>query len=107
MFREAEFYTQEPGGTVSCQLCPHFCILKPGQSGLCHSRSNQEGILVATNYGKSIGGHIDVIEKKPLYHFRPGSSIYSLGPNSCNLTCDFCQNYEISQMESPYTLLSP
>ena len=107
IFREAEFYSKETGGTVRCQLCPHFCILKPGQTGLCRSRNNQDGILVATNYGKSIGGHADVIEKKPLYHFRPGSTIYSLGPNSCNLSCDFCQNYEISQLESPYSMISP
>ena len=107
MYREAEFYQKDADNRVSCLLCPHFCQLQTGQTGLCRSRTNSEGTLLAVNYGEFVGGQVDPIEKKPLYHFRPGSVIYSLGPNSCNLSCDFCQNYEISQYESRTFSLTP
>lgn len=107
MVREAEFYLKLPNHSVRCELCPHFCHLSDGQSGRCRSRTNNGGILIAVNYGRSIGGYQDPIEKKPLYHYHPGSLIYSLGPNSCNLSCDFCQNYQISQLDSPTVPLSP
>ncbi len=76
-------------------------------SGLCRGRTNRGGILYATNYAKCTGIAIDPIEKKPLYHFRPGSQILSLGPNSCNLGCYFCQNYQISQYECVTQEISP
>ncbi len=96
--REAEYYRVE-GGLAICELCPQHCVLKPGQSGLCRGRSFDGRILHATNYGKAVSLALDPIEKKPLYHFNPGSYIVSLGPNSCNLQCAFCQNWEISQRQ--------
>ena len=86
---------------LRCELCPHYCLMRSGEQGKCRSRENVSGKLIATNYARAIGLSLDPIEKKPLYHFRPGSKIVSLGPNSCNLACRFCQNYSISQFESP------
>lgn len=97
--REAMHYRKLPNGKLMCELCPHYCVLGENQSGICRSRKNMNGKLWATNYGRSIGLAVDPIEKKPLYHFHPGSMIVSLGPNSCNLKCDFCQNYQSSQFE--------
>lgn len=95
--REAEFYKKLENLAVKCELCPHYCIIENGQSGRCKSRQNRNGKLIATNYGKTIGLSIDPIEKKPLYHFYPHSQILSIGANSCNFSCDFCQNYLVSQ----------
>ncbi|MHB1405594.1 MAG: AmmeMemoRadiSam system radical SAM enzyme [Desulfitobacteriaceae bacterium] len=83
--------------TASCLLCPQHCQLKPGQSGRCHTRENREGEIVSVTYGEVAAWHLDPIEKKPLYHFFPGSMIFSVGGYGCNLSCSFCQNYEISQ----------
>lgn len=107
MTREAEFYIKETASRVCCQLCPHNCLLADQQTGLCRSRINQQGILYATNYGRWTGIQLDPIEKKPLYHYHPGSQIMSLGPNSCNLSCDFCQNFEISQVDCPTIEIGP
>jgi pyruvate formate lyase activating enzyme len=95
--REAMHYGKVGESTVRCLLCPHLCLLEVGERGRCRSRVNLGGTLIADNYGMSIGIALDPIEKKPLYHFRPGSRILSLGPNSCNLSCFFCQNYGSSQ----------
>ncbi|MCB5224891.1 MAG: AmmeMemoRadiSam system radical SAM enzyme [Candidatus Cloacimonadaceae bacterium] len=105
--RECMHYQKLEGMGVRCVLCPHLCLLKVGEIGLCRGRQNQDGKLIAVNYGKSIGLAVDPIEKKPLYHFRPGTSILSLGPNSCNLNCFYCQNYNSSQQESPTMDISP
>ncbi|MEN6445785.1 MAG: AmmeMemoRadiSam system radical SAM enzyme [Candidatus Cloacimonas sp.] len=96
--REAMFYLKE-GDKIKCQLCPRECLLSEGQKGFCRSREVINGALIATSYGKTIALSLDPIEKKPLYHFHPGSMIVSLGPNACNLTCKFCQNWEISQQD--------
>lgn len=93
--------------TVQCQLCPHFCLLKDKESGLCRKRTNHQQILYTENFGLSTGLQIDPIEKKPLYHYHPGSQIVSLGPNSCNLSCQFCQNYQSSQKECHTIFISP
>lgn len=93
---EALHYIREKN-SLRCQLCPHYCLLSEGQSGLCHVRTNRSGKLVADNYGKLCSIHSDPIEKKPLYHFFPGRRILSLGSVGCNLHCRFCQNWEISQ----------
>lgn len=95
--RLAEYWHRESGKDVMCDLCPHHCVLGVGKRGRCMSRQNVDGDLIAINYNKSIAVAIDPIEKKPLYHFYPGSQIISLGPNSCNLNCFFCQNYTSSQ----------
>lgn len=107
--REAMYWTpldDVADGTVRCDLCPHHCIIEVGKRGLCRSRFNRAGKLYAQNYGQAISLSIDPIEKKPLYHYYPGSQILSTGPNSCNLSCFFCQNYTVSQQECPSTWLS-
>ncbi|SPF42070.1 radical S-adenosylmethionine (SAM) superfamily protein [Candidatus Desulfosporosinus infrequens] len=83
--------------SASCLLCPQHCQLKPGQIGRCHARENREGEVVSLTYGEVAAWNLDPIEKKPLYHFYPGSSIFSVGGFGCNLSCSFCQNHEISQ----------
>jgi pyruvate formate lyase activating enzyme len=82
---------------VQCTLCPHNCILKDGKSGICRVRINQEGKLITEVYGYVSSINFDPIEKKPLYHFYPGSIILSIGTYGCNLRCFFCQNCKISQ----------
>jgi len=104
---EALYYDKLKGGKVRCNLCFHKCLLNPGQVGLCLGRKNIEGVLYAINYGKTTSLAIDPIEKKPLYHFYPGTDILSIAPNGCNLQCPFCQNAEISQMEIPTTDITP
>ena len=94
---EARYYTAEEDHAVRCNLCPHNCLLKEGQAGLCRVRKNHDGILLSENYGKVCSLHLDPIEKKPLYHYYPGRNILSVGSVGCNLHCRFCQNWEISQ----------
>ncbi len=84
-------------GKVQCDLCPRECQLKEGQRGLCFVRMAEQGEIVLTSYGRSSGFAIDPIEKKPLNHFLPGSSILSFGTAGCNLTCKFCQNWDMSK----------
>ncbi|MFA6507975.1 MAG: AmmeMemoRadiSam system radical SAM enzyme [Treponemataceae bacterium] len=85
------------GGKIRCALCPHECLLAPGKSGLCLVRQNVDGKPALPFYGSISALNIDPIEKKPLFHFRPGSSVFSVGFVGCNLRCPFCQNWEISQ----------
>ncbi|MFH2035893.1 MAG: AmmeMemoRadiSam system radical SAM enzyme [Candidatus Zixiibacteriota bacterium] len=92
---------------VQCLLCPANCILTIDKRGICGSRFNQEGQLVTDNFGEMVSACYDPIEKKPLYHFFPGSSIFSTGPNGCNFGCVFCQNWEISQTEVNTRFASP
>lgn len=82
---------------IQCDLCPRLCKLKDGQRGLCFVRANSGGRMVLTTYGRSSGFCIDPIEKKPLSHFLPGTPVLSFGTAGCNLTCKFCQNWEISK----------
>jgi pyruvate formate lyase activating enzyme len=82
---------------VECQLCPKLCRIAPGQSGECRVRVNRDGRLLAVVYGHPCAVHVDPIEKKPLFHFHPGSTILSLATVGCNLHCLNCQNWEISQ----------
>jgi len=86
-----------PDGRVQCDVCPRFCKLHEGQRGLCFVRARQGGQIVLTTYGRSSGFCIDPIEKKPLNHFLPGSPVLSFGTAGCNLTCKFCQNWDISK----------
>jgi pyruvate formate lyase activating enzyme len=85
------------GGRVQCDLCPRLCKLRDGQRGLCFVRACQGGEIVLTTYGRSSGFCIDPIEKKPLNHFLPGTPVLSFGTAGCNLTCKFCQNWDISK----------
>jgi len=82
---------------IECQLCPHFCKLKPGQTGICGVRKNTGRQIELMTYGAISGYASDPIEKKPLYHYFPGSKILSIGSYGCNMSCDFCQNFHISQ----------
>ena len=89
--------SEKSGSKAVCWLCPHRCHLADGQTGFCRARQNQGGIIRSLNYGLLTSAALDPIEKKPLYHFHPGSHILSLGSFGCNLRCPFCQNYTISQ----------
>ncbi len=84
-------------GRVQCDLCPRACAMDEGQRGLCYVRKNEHGAVVLTTYGRSSGFCVDPIEKKPLSHFYPGSAVLSFGTAGCNLTCRFCQNWDISR----------
>ncbi len=93
---EARFY-KVLANKVKCELCPHNCQIKPDNYGICNVRKNVNGKLIAENYGMVSSMGFDPIEKKPLYHFYPGSEILSIGSVGCNLKCKFCQNWQISQ----------
>jgi len=95
--REAELYRHMPGGAVSCLLCQRRCYLKKGGTGYCHVRRNGGGKLYSLNYGKCVSYAVDPIEKKPFYHFCPGSPVFSFAAPGCNFRCEHCQNWEISQ----------
>jgi len=95
--REALFYEKLEHGDVKCKLCHQFCQIAPGKRGLCGVRQNQGGVLQTLVYGKVIALNIDPIEKKPLYHFLPGTKSFSIATIGCNFRCDHCQNADISQ----------
>jgi pyruvate formate lyase activating enzyme len=84
-------------GRVRCDVCPRQCVVRDGQRGLCFVRAAQDGQVVLTTYGRSSGFCVDPIEKKPLHHFLPGTPVLSFGTAGCNLTCKFCQNWDISK----------
>jgi pyruvate formate lyase activating enzyme len=88
---------ESKAGKLQCQLCPHTCLLAPGETGKCSVRQNIDGQLVSTNYGRLTALTLDPIEKKPLYHFYPGHLILSVSSFGCNLSCDYCQNWKLSQ----------
>ena len=98
------FWTRLEDGRVRCDLCPRLCRLREGQRGLCFVRANLDGEIVLTTYGRSSGFCVDPIEKKPLNHFLPGTSVLSFGTAGCNLTCSFCQNWHISKSREMDTL---
>ncbi len=84
-------------GFVQCTACEHWCAIAPGDAGKCGVRRNLHGTLELVVYGCAMAAHVDPIEKKPLYHFLPGSEILSIGTVGCNLTCTWCQNWQLSQ----------
>jgi pyruvate formate lyase activating enzyme len=91
------WWTTLPDGRVECRLCPRVCKLNEGQRGFCFVRQRVGDRMVLTTYGRSSGFCVDPIEKKPLNHFHPGSSVLSFGTAGCNLGCRFCQNWDISK----------
>jgi pyruvate formate lyase activating enzyme len=91
-------------GRLQCDLCPRECKLREGQRGVCFVRAREDDGVVLTTYGRSSGFCVDPIEKKPLNHFLPGSSIFSFGTAGCNLACRFCQNWDISKSKEIHTL---
>jgi pyruvate formate lyase activating enzyme len=95
--RPSAFFRRDDDGRVVCEVCPRACKLGEGQRGVCFVRACRDGGMVLTSYGRSTGFCIDPIEKKPLYHFLPGTPVLSFGTAGCNLTCKFCQNWETSR----------
>src|SRR5438876_7446218 len=91
-------------GRVQCDVCPRYCALHEGQRGFCFVRACQGEQVVLTTYGRSSGFCVDPIEKKPLYHFLPGTPVLSFGTAGCNLGCKFCQNWDISKSRETDTL---
>jgi pyruvate formate lyase activating enzyme len=96
--KEAYLYDKLDDRKVRCSLCNHRCLIQKGKKGLCGVRENSDGTLVSLVYEKIIARHVDPIEKKPLFHFLPGSRSYSIATAGCNFRCTFCQNAVISQM---------
>ncbi len=94
---KGRYYHVLDNGQIFCDLCPRACVLKDGDRGFCFVRQNQGGQMVLTTYGLSTGFCIDPVEKKPLNHFYPGTSVLSFGTAGCNLGCQFCQNWSISK----------
>ena len=105
--REAMYYETRPKDRVKCLLCPWECLLSPGKVGICRVRENRGGKLFTRNFARVAAQGLDPIEKKPLYHFYPGSTIFSLGTFGCNFACQFCQNWSIAQAEPATGQLSP
>jgi pyruvate formate lyase activating enzyme len=98
------WWTRLDDGRVRCDVCPRACALHEGQAGLCFVRARADAGIVLTTYGRSSGFCVDPIEKKPLNHFLPGTSVLSFGTAGCNLACRFCQNWDISKSREMDTL---
>jgi pyruvate formate lyase activating enzyme len=99
MKTKAAFWHRESSGLIQCDLCPHACKLRAHQKGVCGVRGAEGEEMVLYHYGRISGLALDPIEKKPLYHFLPGSSILSFGTEGCNLSCSFCQNWQLTKVE--------
>jgi pyruvate formate lyase activating enzyme len=98
--KEALYYKKLKDKIVNCNLCPTNCVIKPDDFGNCGARKNIDGKLYSLVYGKPVSVSIDPIEKKPLYHFFPGSYALSIGTLGCNMHCLHCQNWEMSQAKA-------
>jgi pyruvate formate lyase activating enzyme len=99
--KEAMFYKKLGENLVKCNLCNHRCRIADGKRGICGVRENRNGTLYSLVYGRLVATHVDPIEKKPLYHFLPGTKSYSIATVGCNFKCKNCQNWEISQSPKP------
>ena len=102
---EAKLYEKLADGVVHCHLCGHQCRIQPGEYGVCQVRENIDGTLYTLVYGSAISMHVDPVEKKPLYHFYPGSRAFSVATLGCNFQCKWCQNWQIAQMPRTEGLL--
>jgi len=100
MRKEAMLWEKMDGNRVHCYLCAHHCRIEDGSFGFCGMRKNEGGALYTYAYGEVIASHVDPIEKKPLYHFLPGTFAYSIATIGCNFRCPFCQNWNISQVSA-------
>ncbi len=98
--KQAQLYNLLENKQVDCFLCAHRCRIAEGKFGFCSQRQNIQGVLYAHNYGRLVAVNVDPVEKKPLYHFFPGSLTFSIAAAGCNFRCGFCQNWEISQLGS-------
>ena len=96
--KESMLYEKLPDSKVRCNLCAHRCVIADGKKGICQVRENRGGTLYTLVYGHTIIQHADPVEKKPLFHFYPGSTAYSIATPGCNFRCRWCQNWDISQM---------
>lgn len=101
---ETQYWTRMPDGRIRCDVCPRECKLQEGQRGLCFVRAARDGKIILTTWGRSSGFCVDPVEKKPLNHFLPGTPILSFGTAGCNLSCQFCQNHDISKSRHNDTL---
>ena len=100
-------FQSRAGDKIRCDTCPIYCTLEEGEIGTCSGRQVINGKFIATNYAQISSLRVEPIEKKPLYHFYPGSEIVSIGPNGCNLSCSWCQNWPITQNLSPTRVIMP
>jgi pyruvate formate lyase activating enzyme len=96
--KEASFYNKLSDKLVQCKLCPRECVVPSGERGFCRVRENRAGTYFTLVYSRVVAAHIDPIEKKPFFHFLPGTSAYSVASGGCNVNCKFCQNWQISQV---------
>lgn len=103
----ALYYEKLDDNKVRCLLCPHECLIRPGRVGICYIRQNIEGSLYALSYGRVSATHLDPIEKKPLFHYHPGSAIFSISSVGCNLGCPFCQNWELAHPKDIFLKQDP
>ena len=103
--KQALFYSALGENIVQCDLCPHHCTIKPDQTGICRVRKNIDGTLFSLVYGHPVTQSVDPIEKKPLFHFYPGSKTFSIATVGCNLHCKHCQNADISQTSADHSSL--
>ena len=101
MKKEIYLYKKLENDKVQCRNCAHYCLILPGKRGICRVRENQGGKLYALNYGKVIALNVDPIEKKPFFHFLPGTYSLSIATVGCNFRCQNCQNWDISQIKLP------
>jgi len=106
MKKEAMLYEKLEGNKTHCLLCAHSCIIPDGKYGLCGVRNNEKGSLYTEVYGETVASNVDPIEKKPLYHFLPGTEAYSIATAGCNFQCGFCQNWQISQVRGKKATLN-
>ncbi len=105
MKKQALFWQSQKNQTIQCCLCAHHCIISEGKTGICGVRKNEQGTLMSLIYGSCCSMTPDPIEKKPLYHFFPGSMVLSFGSIGCNFSCKHCQNYEISTSQPGTSIL--
>jgi len=97
--KEGFLYVKLEQDRVMCSICPNACILSPGDRSVCRSRVNIDGVLYSLAYGNPCSVHVDPIEKKPLFHYRPNTKSFSVATTGCNFRCLNCQNWEISQVK--------
>lgn len=103
----AKYWKKREDKVVQCLLCPNQCVIKPNKEGICQNKKNLDGELYAHRYGMVSAIAMDPIEKKPLYHFYPGSEIFSIGTIGCSFSCDFCQNYHLIEGRVPVEEVDP
>ena len=95
--KESILYKKLADKKVQCKTCNHHCVIAPGKRGICGVRENTDGKLNLLVYGRTIAANVDPIEKKPLFHYLPGTTAFSLATAGCNFDCKFCQNWRIAQ----------